>query len=58
MLQDDYVGGNGSRGYGQIKVHITEMTKRTALFYLNDAEEQPSVKPEYTGKEKYKSLFE
>lgn len=58
MLQDDYVGGNGSRGYGQIKFHITEMTKRTVSFYLNDAEEQPSVKGDYTAKEKYKSLFE
>ncbi len=38
ILQDDYLGGKGSRGSGQIKFSILEMKERKAEFYnRNDA---------------------
>lgn len=33
MIQDDYIGGSGSRGSGQVKFHIQEIKQRTADFY-------------------------
>jgi len=34
LLRDDYLGGNGSRGYGQIKILITNISeKSTESFY-------------------------
>lgn len=58
FLQDDYVGGNGSRGYGQIKIQISEMTQRSKDFYLGDKEEdKETLKNKYKDQERYKSLF-
>lgn len=33
LLQDDYLGGNGSRGYGQVKIRITSISQRSSEFY-------------------------
>ncbi len=35
-LQDDYIGGNGSRGYGQLEVHIdwSKVETRNAAYYM------------------------
>ena len=33
LLQDDYLGGSGSRGNGQVKIKIQTVTERTSEFY-------------------------
>lgn len=33
LVQDDYLGGSGSRGSGQVKFKITSVTERTSSFY-------------------------
>jgi CRISPR-associated protein Csm3 len=33
MLQDDYIGGSGSRGSGRVKFKITSITERTVDYY-------------------------
>ena len=35
LLEDDYIGGNGSRGYGQIVVEDFQMEERSKEFYLD-----------------------
>ena len=35
LLQDDYLGGSGSRGYGKVKVHIERIERKTAEDYIN-----------------------
>lgn len=35
LLQDDYLGGSGSRGYGQVKFDLKEPTSKTKEDYLN-----------------------
>jgi CRISPR-associated protein Csm3 len=38
MLQDDYIGGSGSRGSGRVKFRISSITERDAEYYQsNDA---------------------
>jgi CRISPR-associated protein Csm3 len=37
LLEDDYIGGSGSRGYGQIKIKIDKTEERTKDFYINEA---------------------
>jgi CRISPR-associated protein Csm3 len=39
LLQDDYLGGSGSRGYGQIEVVIENVAERTINYYLGETEE-------------------
>ena len=39
LLQDDYLGGHGSRGSGQIKIQLQSITKRSVNFYLGGEEE-------------------
>ncbi len=36
MLEDDYLGGNGSRGYGQIKFKKIKISLKTIDFYESD----------------------
>jgi CRISPR-associated protein Csm3 len=39
LLQDDYIGGSGSRGYGQVKISLDSILVRTSEdFYLNSQE--------------------
>ena len=40
LLEDNYIGGSGSRGFGQIKFENIKLTKRTTDYYKdNQAEE-------------------
>lgn len=39
LLEDDYIGGSGSRGYGQIKIKIDKTEERTRDFYINEAKQ-------------------
>lgn len=41
LLQDDYLGGNGSRGYGEVKVTINSVVGRDASYYLGSGEQVP-----------------
>jgi len=36
LLEDDYLGGSGSRGYGQIKITLNEPEHKTIETYLNE----------------------
>jgi CRISPR-associated protein Csm3 len=36
LLEDDYLGGNGSRGYGQIEIVIENVLERTVEFYKGE----------------------
>ncbi len=38
MLNDDYLGGHGTRGYGKVRIEITERAERTAEYYEKKAE--------------------
>jgi|Deesub1362A_J573_1020465.scaffolds.fasta_scaffold01537_10 CRISPR-associated protein Csm3 len=40
MLEDDYLGGAGSRGYGKVELYITEIVKRDREYYLKEGEER------------------
>ncbi len=35
LIEDDYLGGQGSRGYGRVKFHIHSVKERTAEDYMN-----------------------
>lgn len=37
LVQDDYLGGSGSRGSGQVRFEITELKQRTAQDYIDNA---------------------
>ena len=50
MVQNDYIGGSGSRGSGQVSFKIDSIVERTGAFYLGDAEEKSLI-------ETYKSKF-
>jgi len=39
MLQDDYLGGRGSRGYGAVKIHITKLTFKDKQHYMGGSSE-------------------
>ncbi|MCD4656244.1 MAG: type III-A CRISPR-associated RAMP protein Csm3 [Planctomycetes bacterium] len=38
LLQDDYLGANGSRGYGKVKFHVNDVKMRDCEGYINNAE--------------------
>lgn len=40
LLEDDYLGGQGSRGYGQVKVELESITERTAEDYRSDSSQK------------------
>lgn len=40
LLRDDYLGGNGSRGYGKISVKIEKVFKRKLDYYESNANEE------------------
>lgn len=35
LLEDDYLGGSGSRGYGQVKFHLQQPVYKTAHEYIS-----------------------
>lgn len=39
LLQDDYLGGSGSRGYGQVEIEIENVTERNVEYYFGNAKE-------------------
>ena len=39
LLEDNYLGGSGSRGFGQIKFENIKLTKRTAEYYKENNDE-------------------
>jgi CRISPR-associated protein Csm3 len=41
LLQDDALGGQGSRGYGRVKVTLDPLTRKTRDSYLKGDPEQP-----------------
>ncbi|TAD85878.1 MAG: type III-A CRISPR-associated RAMP protein Csm3 [Bacteroidetes bacterium] len=44
LLTDDYLGGHGSRGYGQVSIDIKEMTEKSSDAYYNgDATDGVSI---------------
>ncbi len=48
LLRDDYIGGSGSRGYGQISINISDMLEKSSTDYygIKDAK-AVSVKSKY-----------
>lgn len=40
LLEDNYLGGSGSRGFGQIKFEDIKLTKRTTEYYKENVEEE------------------
>ena len=40
LVQDDYLGGNGSRGYGQVSFKIDSLTKRSTAYYQGSEGEE------------------
>ena len=40
LLQDDYLGGSGSRGYGQIEIVIEKVVERTIDYYMGEGNEK------------------
>jgi CRISPR-associated protein Csm3 len=44
LLEDDYLGGHGSRGYGQVSIQIDEMWEKDGcLYYGNSVTESKSI---------------
>lgn len=43
LLQDDYLGGSGSRGNGQVKIRIKSVTERTSAFYQGTDKEETKL---------------
>jgi len=41
MIQDDYLGGSGSRGSGQVSFKITSIKERTSAYYHGTEKENP-----------------
>lgn len=49
LLSDDYLGGHGSRGYGQVRVSIEKIVEKTSADYYNGTQtEGRSVKHKYS----------
>lgn len=40
FVEDEYLGGSGSRGYGKVKFHITELWWKRKEDYLDDSNEK------------------
>jgi CRISPR-associated protein Csm3 len=41
LLQDDYLGGHGSRGYGRVKFEVEKITQKTVEHYRENKEAPP-----------------
>jgi CRISPR-associated protein Csm3 len=40
LVADDYLGGSGSRGYGQIEINIEDMKSRSMAYYRGEEQEK------------------
>ncbi len=43
LIEDDYIGGSGSRGYGRVKFEITEMFYRPSEYYIKNDESKVEI---------------
>jgi len=43
LLQDDYLGGSGSRGYGKVKIKVVEVRVRKRNYYVGEEEEKKVI---------------
>lgn len=41
LLQDDYLGGHGSRGYGRVQFNVESLTRKTVSDYQSNTAAQP-----------------
>lgn len=41
LLQDDYLGGSGTRGYGKVKFYVNELKVKDCDDYMNLSKEKP-----------------
>lgn len=41
LLKDDYLGGNGSRGYGQVKIHLDRISEKSTDGYYGSQDAIP-----------------
>ena len=46
MLEDDYLGGSGSRGYGKVEMLVQEILERPLEFYLKEGAERAIFRSE------------
>lgn len=62
LLSDDYLGGHGSRGYGQVSIDIKNMTEKTSTdYFTGNSETGKSIIKNYQSqieKLKYKKSVE
>ena len=49
MIEDDYLGGGGSRGSGKVKFHLKLIEKRPIEYYL-EGDDTKKLKQEFEGK--------
>lgn len=56
LLQDDYIGGNGSRGYGHVKFNFENITLKTIKNYTSD-DSPTTLKSEISLNNKNETLF-
>ena len=48
LVQDDYLGGAGSRGSGQVRIRIEAMTEKDHHYYTSESKQSvPSIKGRY-----------
>ncbi|RLA93267.1 MAG: type III-A CRISPR-associated RAMP protein Csm3, partial [Deltaproteobacteria bacterium] len=43
VLEDDYLGGHGSRGYGKVKIWLTRVVVKKVEAYLSPSDEHQKV---------------
>ncbi|MBN1950839.1 MAG: type III-A CRISPR-associated RAMP protein Csm3, partial [Bacteroidales bacterium] len=41
LLKDDYLGGNGSRGYGQVRIHLDRISEKSTDGYYGSQDASP-----------------
>jgi len=43
LLQDDYLGGSGSRGYGKVKINVEEVIVKKKDYYFGEEEKKQKI---------------
>ena len=51
LLQDDYLGGSGSRGYGKVKIEVIKVKVRKRNYYAGEEEEKKVIEKKEEEKE-------
>ena len=57
LLEDDYLGGSGSRGYGKVEILITSIVERPREYYFGDKEAEKVLLPQ-NGEVKVSDILE